>query len=143
LPRHFEQAASMVEEDHLAQAIVCGPDPQRHMERVGQYVDAGFDHVFIHQVGPDQSSGLEFYAREVLPRFTETQARKAGWRARLGGCSGGSPAATAGVDRPLFDGAEDIARRAYAEASLAGKVVRGRDDVEHAVQAGEGEDLHR
>ena len=78
LPRHFEQAASIVGEDQLTQAIVCGPDPQRHLENVGRYVDAGYDHVFIHQVGPDQSSGLAFYASEVLPRFTETPARKAG-----------------------------------------------------------------
>jgi coenzyme F420-dependent glucose-6-phosphate dehydrogenase len=78
LPRHFEQAASTVTQDQLTQAIVCGPDSQRHVEKVGQYVDAGFDHVFIHQVGPDQSSGLAFYAREVLPRFDETPAWKVG-----------------------------------------------------------------
>jgi G6PDH family F420-dependent oxidoreductase len=78
LPRHFEQAASTVTEDQLTRAIVCGPDPERHVEKVGQYLDAGFDHVFIHQVGPDQSSGLAFYAREVLPRFDDRPARKAG-----------------------------------------------------------------
>lgn len=78
LPRHFEQAASTVAEDRLTRAIVCGPDPQRHVDKVGQYVEAGFDHVFIHQVGPDQSSGLAFYAREILPRFDQTPARRAG-----------------------------------------------------------------
>jgi coenzyme F420-dependent glucose-6-phosphate dehydrogenase len=78
LPRNFEQAASIVGEDQLTRAIVCGPDPEHHLEKVGQYVDAGFDHVFIHQVGPDQLSGLAFYAREIFPRFDQTPARRAG-----------------------------------------------------------------
>jgi hypothetical protein len=31
------------------------------------YVDAGFDHVYLHQVGPDQMGFLEFVQREILP----------------------------------------------------------------------------
>jgi hypothetical protein len=32
-------------------------------------IDAGFDHVYIHQVGPDQESFFEFYQREILPEL--------------------------------------------------------------------------
>jgi coenzyme F420-dependent glucose-6-phosphate dehydrogenase len=79
LPRHFEQAASTVTEEQLTEAIVCGPDAERHVEAIRKYVDAGYDHVFVHQVGPDQSGGLAFYAEQVLPRFAEAaQVRKAG-----------------------------------------------------------------
>lgn len=29
----------------------------------------GYDHVNVHQVGPEQQGLLDFYAREVLPEF--------------------------------------------------------------------------
>ena len=69
LPRHFEQAAKLVTEDAIAQAIVCGPDPQRHIDAIRQFTEAGFDHVFVHQVGPDQEGAIRFYQREILPAF--------------------------------------------------------------------------
>ena len=68
-PAHFEQAAQLVTEDAVAEAIVCGPDPERHVAELRSYVEAGFDHVYVHQVGPDQEGFLDFYRREVLPRF--------------------------------------------------------------------------
>jgi hypothetical protein len=30
-------------------------------------VKAGFDHVYVHQVGPDQAGFMRFYQREILP----------------------------------------------------------------------------
>ena len=68
LPRHFEQAVEMVTEDDVAKAIVCGPDPERHLEALRSYAAAGFDHVYVHQVGPDQEGFFQFYEREVLPK---------------------------------------------------------------------------
>ena len=77
LPRHFEQAAEMVSEDQLTKVIVCGPDPEPHVEMVRRYEDAGYDHVVIHQVGPDQEGGLRFLAEHVMPELTRAGARKA------------------------------------------------------------------
>ena len=51
LPSHFEEAAEMVSEDDIADAIACGPDPAVHLTKIREYLDAGFDHVYIHQVG--------------------------------------------------------------------------------------------
>jgi coenzyme F420-dependent glucose-6-phosphate dehydrogenase len=66
LPSHFEQAAEMVDEEAIAEAIVCGPDPDAHLEGIRRFVEAGFDHVYVHQVGPDQDGFMDFYVREVL-----------------------------------------------------------------------------
>jgi coenzyme F420-dependent glucose-6-phosphate dehydrogenase len=66
LPSHFEQAAEMVDEDAIAETIVCGPDPEAHVAGIRAFAEAGFDHVYVHQVGPDQDGFLDFYAREVL-----------------------------------------------------------------------------
>jgi coenzyme F420-dependent glucose-6-phosphate dehydrogenase len=68
-PAHFEQAAKMVREEDVAQAIICGPDPERHIDAVKEFVTAGFEHVYVHQVGPDQEGFFRFYEREVLPKL--------------------------------------------------------------------------
>ncbi len=69
LPAHFEQAAGMIDESAVAERVICGPDPQRHIEMIKKYADAGYDHIYIHQVGPDQEGFFQFYQREVLPQF--------------------------------------------------------------------------
>jgi coenzyme F420-dependent glucose-6-phosphate dehydrogenase len=68
-PAHFEQAAKMVREEDMAEKIICGPDPERHRAGIQEFVDAGFDYVYIHQIGPDQAGFFRFYQREVLPKF--------------------------------------------------------------------------
>jgi G6PDH family F420-dependent oxidoreductase len=69
LPRHFGQGAEDVTEDDVAEKVACGPDAERHLEMIRKYVDAGFDHVAVHQIGPDQDGFFQFYAREVLPKL--------------------------------------------------------------------------
>jgi len=69
LPRHFEQAADMVTEDDVAEKVACGPDPERHLDLIRKYFDAGFDNVYVHQVGHDQDGFFDFYQREVLPKL--------------------------------------------------------------------------
>jgi len=71
-PAHFEQAAQMVRPEDVAKTIVCSPDPRKHLEKIQSYIDAGFDHVYIHQVGPDQEGFMRFYAEKVLPTFARS-----------------------------------------------------------------------
>ncbi|MEU6786452.1 LLM class F420-dependent oxidoreductase [Nonomuraea angiospora] len=69
LPRHFEQLAEMVSEEDATASTPCGPDPEVHVQAIRKYVDAGFDEVYISQIGTEQDAFFEFYAREVLPRL--------------------------------------------------------------------------
>ncbi len=69
LPAHFEEAAEVLDTDDIGESIVCGPDPERHRAAIQEYVDAGYDHVYVHQIGPEQDGFFEFYEREVLPGF--------------------------------------------------------------------------
>jgi coenzyme F420-dependent glucose-6-phosphate dehydrogenase len=69
LPRHFEQAAEMLSEDDIAEKVPCGPDPERHLEAIRAYVEAGFDHVYVHQVGPAQDGFFRFYEEQILPKL--------------------------------------------------------------------------
>jgi coenzyme F420-dependent glucose-6-phosphate dehydrogenase len=58
-----------VSEDDVAEAVICGPDPERHLKAIREYDQAGFTHVFVHQIGPEQEAFLRFYADKVLPEL--------------------------------------------------------------------------
>jgi G6PDH family F420-dependent oxidoreductase len=69
-PAHFEQAAEMVERADVAEAgTTTDPDAQAHVDGIEAAIDAGYDHVYYHQIGPDQGTAIDFYESEVLPSF--------------------------------------------------------------------------
>jgi G6PDH family F420-dependent oxidoreductase len=68
-PRHFEQATALVTEQQISDALACGPEPDEHIAAIGELVEAGFDEVYVSQIGPDHDGFIEFYAREILPAF--------------------------------------------------------------------------
>jgi G6PDH family F420-dependent oxidoreductase len=70
MPAHFEQAAALVTPDMVAERVACGPDPERHVQAIADCLDAGFDEVYISQIGPDQGGFLQFYKREIEPRLS-------------------------------------------------------------------------
>jgi G6PDH family F420-dependent oxidoreductase len=69
LPSHFAAAAEVVSEDMVADALACGPDPERHVKAISAYLEAGFDEVYVNQIGPDQEGFYDFYVRELQPRL--------------------------------------------------------------------------
>jgi G6PDH family F420-dependent oxidoreductase len=68
-PTHFEQACTLVSEEMVAERVPCGPDLQRHVSAIERYAEAGFDELYIQQIGDGHDRFFELYAREVLPRF--------------------------------------------------------------------------
>jgi coenzyme F420-dependent glucose-6-phosphate dehydrogenase len=68
-PEDFEAATADVTEDQVARAVVCGPDPEAHLAAIARFAGAGFDHVYVHQVGPDQDGFFRFYEQVVLPEL--------------------------------------------------------------------------
>ena len=73
-PLYLEQASKPVTPEMVKREIVCGPDPQAHVDGLAKFVKAGFDHVYVHQVGPDQEGFMRFYQREILPRAASLAA---------------------------------------------------------------------
>ena len=68
-PAHFRQATQLVTEEMIAETIPCGPDPEPHLETIRQYAEAGYDDVYVQQIGPNQEAFFDLYAREILPEF--------------------------------------------------------------------------
>jgi G6PDH family F420-dependent oxidoreductase len=66
-PRHFEQASQLVTPAQVAESIACGPDLDRHRQAIRAYARAGFDELYIQQVGPDQQAFFDAYRDTVLP----------------------------------------------------------------------------
>ncbi|WP_037570210.1 LLM class F420-dependent oxidoreductase [Phaeacidiphilus oryzae] len=66
-PRHFEQAARLVTEEMTGSQITCGSEAEEHAATLRAYADAGFDEVYVNQIGPDQQGFFDFYRTEVLP----------------------------------------------------------------------------
>ena len=75
-PTHFEQAAKLVTPEKVAEGIVLGTDPQPYLEKVEAWVQAGYDHIYFHQIGPDQEGFIRFAEREILPRYSDLQSRR-------------------------------------------------------------------
>jgi len=68
-PAHFEQATSLVTEEMISEAFACGPDPERHRQMLREYFEAGYDEVYVQQIGPEQEGFFNFYEKEVMPEF--------------------------------------------------------------------------
>ena len=66
---HFEQASSLVTPEMAVEGTPCGPDPEQHVAQIRKFLDAGYDEVYVSQIGDDQEGFLSFYEREVLPQF--------------------------------------------------------------------------
>jgi coenzyme F420-dependent glucose-6-phosphate dehydrogenase len=69
IPKYFDEVASIVTEEMVEQAVVCGPDPEPYRQQIAEYAKAGFSHVYIHQIGPDQAGFFDFAKRELLPAY--------------------------------------------------------------------------
>jgi coenzyme F420-dependent glucose-6-phosphate dehydrogenase len=69
LPLHFEQACANVELDDVAELVALGPDPGPYVEVVREYLDAGFDQLYFHQVGPDQEGFFGFWEAQLADRL--------------------------------------------------------------------------
>ncbi|MBI1862833.1 LLM class flavin-dependent oxidoreductase [Candidatus Microgenomates bacterium] len=69
MPEDFEDAAATVRPEDVAAAVVCGPSAKKHLAAINEYASAGFDNVYIHQVGPHQEDFFAFYEKQILPEF--------------------------------------------------------------------------
>jgi G6PDH family F420-dependent oxidoreductase len=67
-PRSFEAASRSVTEDDITKLIPCGPDVETHVAAAKKWVDAGFTHLALVQVGAHtQRTFVNWAERELLP----------------------------------------------------------------------------
>ncbi len=67
-PASFASASQFVRPEDVAEEIPCGADVERAVEAVRPFVDAGFTHVALVQVGGDhQAEFIRWAEQELLP----------------------------------------------------------------------------
>ena len=70
-PKHFEDAVELMGKPELPEDAILGPDPEPYLQALQSLQDDGYDHIYIHQVGPDQEGFLQFFQQELLPALEE------------------------------------------------------------------------
>jgi TAT-translocated FGD2 family F420-dependent dehydrogenase len=68
-PRSIQRKAEDVPLEETTSTWAIGPDPETHVRKVQELLDAGASLVTIHSPQPDQQGVIEFFGREVLPRL--------------------------------------------------------------------------
>jgi G6PDH family F420-dependent oxidoreductase len=67
--KSFEAATAFIRPDDLKASIAIGPDVERHLALINTYIDAGFDHIVLTGVGPDQAKFMDFFENALRPRL--------------------------------------------------------------------------
>jgi G6PDH family F420-dependent oxidoreductase len=69
-PAHFEQAATLITDDQVRYGpITLGDDPESHVRALQACAEAGYDHVYVNQIGPDMAGFFDLYRTKVLPQL--------------------------------------------------------------------------
>ena len=66
-PEGFAAASKHVTPEDVAEQITCGPSGQKHLDAIDKYVKAGFDHIILTQIGPQQEEFIRFFEQELAP----------------------------------------------------------------------------
>jgi G6PDH family F420-dependent oxidoreductase len=69
VPSLFEAACQSLTAEQVTEDMPCGPDPQPFVRAIRKYAAAGYDHVYLHQIGPDQEGFFRFFEREIAPKL--------------------------------------------------------------------------
>ena len=70
----FATACQYFSAEAVAHKISCGPSVQRHLEAIGKFIDAGFDHLILVQIGRDQHYFFDLFERELAPHLRQRLA---------------------------------------------------------------------
>jgi coenzyme F420-dependent glucose-6-phosphate dehydrogenase len=71
-PADFEAATAGITMEQATQHTPVGPDPEPYVHAIRTARDAGFDHIGLHQIGPDQDGFLSFWEKELQPAVART-----------------------------------------------------------------------
>ena len=70
----FAAASKHLTRETVARQISCGPSPECHLQAIDRYVKAGYDHIILTQVGPQQDAVTDFFERHLAPALRGRKA---------------------------------------------------------------------
>ena len=69
----FDTMAETVTPEQVARVVNVSCDPARHLALIQQYVEQGWDRIFLHHVGQEQEAFLDTFGDQVLPQLEVTR----------------------------------------------------------------------
>lgn len=71
LPEDYDRKADEdgVDADQLADAVNISADPDQHAQWLREYLDLGFEEIYLHHVGQEQERFIEVFGERVLPQL--------------------------------------------------------------------------
>jgi len=71
----FDTVAERVRPDDMAASVRISAAPGQHAEWLQEYVDLGFDQIYLHHVGQHQDYFIDTFGERVLPQLRSTSGR--------------------------------------------------------------------
>jgi len=65
----MERAANELPIEQVAKRWIVASDPDEAVEKVGEYVKYGLNHLVFHAPGHDQRRFLELFEKDLAPRL--------------------------------------------------------------------------
>lgn len=69
MPEEFEARTADASDEAIRQAVTVSSDLGAHEARVVEVLEAGFDDVYLHHVGQEQTAFIDAFGERVLPRL--------------------------------------------------------------------------
>jgi coenzyme F420-dependent glucose-6-phosphate dehydrogenase len=71
-PLELERLADALPVERAASRWIVSNDPDEAVQRIGKYVELGFNHLVFHAPGPDQGRFLKLFGEQLAPRLRAT-----------------------------------------------------------------------
>ena len=69
-PFDFAEMAKLVRREDFEGRMVISADLDLHRAEIQKFIDAGFDRIYVHNVGRNQEEFIKVFGRDVLPKLT-------------------------------------------------------------------------
>ena len=66
---HFDGVSADVGEEQVRNVVNISADTGQHAQWLAEYIDLGFDELYLHYVGQEQTPFIEAFAADVLPQL--------------------------------------------------------------------------
>ncbi|MDQ2689524.1 MAG: LLM class F420-dependent oxidoreductase, partial [Chloroflexota bacterium] len=68
-PEDFANIAKLVRIENFANRMLISADLEEHVAQLQNYVNMGFDEIYLHNVGRNQAEFIETFGSKVVPQL--------------------------------------------------------------------------
>lgn len=70
----FDEASKHVTPEHMRSSVLVSSDPAEYVHQLREWSALGFDRIYIHHVGQEQSRFIDVFGERVLPQLSGVNA---------------------------------------------------------------------